>query len=118
AVAHVKGRSEAQARDGSLLVNALDIDVRGVPPSPGAPLVDGSGSVVGLLVRACRPLSGNAAGAGGGGAGSQPPPPPVAGTTSPCSPAFFGAPIAVIRSFLLKTPLNAVTPSPWLGIVG
>jgi serine protease Do len=35
-----------------------------------------------------------------------------------CAPALIGAPVSALRSFLIRTPQNAVSPAPWLGIVG
>jgi len=90
----VKARVMAHNKDGTSLPNMLEMDLRG-SPQLGAPLVDATGAVVGILVRACKP--------GDGGA---------------CAQAVYGAPVPAIRNFLVKTPLNAVTPSPWLGIVG
>jgi serine protease Do len=31
---------------------------------------------------------------------------------------FYGAPVSALRSFLMRTPSNAVAPAPWLGMVG
>lgn len=112
-VAKVKGRVEALAKDGDLLVNALDLDMRTPPANgAGAPLVDATGSVVGILVRACK------APAGGLGAAA----PPVAAAATPaCAATFYGAPVPSIRSFLVRTPATAAAPtppSPWLGIQG
>jgi serine protease Do len=44
-------------------------------------------------------------------------PKPDAGAAK-CTPSFVGAPVSWIRSFLVKTPIEAVAPSPWLGIAG
>jgi serine protease Do len=100
--ARLKARVDAQAREGGPLPSALEIELKGGSPASGAPIIDGTGSVVGVFVRVCR--SGVAA-------------PPSVGTPV-CAPAFYGAPVSSIRSFLQRTPLNAVAPSPWLGIVG
>jgi S1-C subfamily serine protease len=51
--------------------------------------------VVGVVVSLCKP-----------------------GDAAACAPLAVGAPVAALRSFLIRTPLNAVPPSPWLGIVG
>jgi len=93
---HVKARIDARAKDGANLSNALELEVRGTPVV-GAPLIDAKGSVVGILVRACKPVE------------------PVAPV---CLSTVYGAPVAAIRDFLVTTPMNAVAPSPWLGIVG
>jgi len=90
----VKGRVDARAKDGASLPSALELDLRGTP-IVGAPVIDGSGGVVGILVRACKPVD-----------------------AAVCLQSIYGAPVAAIRNFLVKTPVNAVAPSPWLGIVG
>jgi serine protease Do len=93
--AHLRGAIDARAREGAdALPGALDVELKG-GVAIGAPVTDPQGGVVGVLIRACRP--------GDGGA---------------CSPITVAAPIAPIRLFLSRTPLNAVAPSPWLGIVG
>jgi serine protease Do len=117
--ARLKSRIDAQARDGSTLPSALEIELKGGSPASGAPIIDGTGSVVGVFVRVCR--AGVSAPPTIGG-----PPAPAAGglvlgasNAAPvCAPAFYGAPVSAIRSFLMRTPLSAVAPSPWLGIVG
>src|SRR5262249_55434276 len=93
--AKVKGRIEAKAKDGSPLANVLDLDLGAGGTTPGAPLIDGGGAVAGIVVRACKP--------GDGG---------------PCTPVWIGAPIHALRTFLMKTPQNAVQPAPWLGLNG
>lgn len=98
-VAHVKGRIDGHAKEGGELANALDVELRSGAPAAGAPIIDSAGNVVGIFVRACK------------GAQSGP-------DTGSCTPAVFGAPIANIRNFLVQTPLNAVSPSAWLGIQG
>ncbi|WP_394844273.1 S1C family serine protease [Pendulispora brunnea] len=90
----VKAKVDARAKDGTQLDGALDLELRG-SPIVGAPVVDASGGVVGILVRACKPVDG-----------------------SVCLQSIYAAPVAAIRNFLVRTPLNAVAPSPWLGIVG
>lgn len=93
--AHLRGAVEARARDGAdLLTNALDIELKGTP-SVGAPVTDAQGGVVGVMVHVCKTSE-----------------------SGPCSPLTVAAPVAAIRQFLAHTPMNAVAPSPWLGIVG
>jgi len=92
--AKLKSRVDAHAKDGASLPSALDLELRG-GAAPGAPIVDATGSVLGILVRACKP-----------------------GDPPACAPGYFGAPVSSIRNFLVHTPMNAVQPSPWLGIVG
>ncbi len=104
--AHFKGKVDAQARDGSALPGALDVDLHGASAANGgAPLVDVAGNVIGVVVRACRADSAK-------DAVTKP------GKEPPCTVAHVAAPVSAIRAFLVRTPLNAVAPSPWLGIVG
>src|SRR6185437_4433440 len=49
----VKGQVDAHARDGAALAKMLEVDLKGAPVA-GAPLLDATGSVVGVLVRACK----------------------------------------------------------------
>jgi serine protease Do len=117
AEAGVKGRVEAHGRDGAALVPMLDVDVKG-PLIAGAPLLDAAGSVVAVLVHACK-----------GAAQAQPDAMPWAtwgaaqdaaakSAGAACTPVVLGAPVSAIRSFLAKTPATAVAPAPWLGIRG
>lgn len=100
----VKGRTDAHAKEGDPLNSVLDLDLKGLPSIPGAPLIDPNGKVVGLLVHACK----DAAGA-----------PADAKAKAPaCTPVTIGAPVPALRSFLMKTPANAVQPAPWLGLGG
>jgi serine protease Do len=92
--ATLKGRTDVHSKSGDAISAALDLDVKGGAPV-GAPVVDAAGSVVGVVVHACR-----------------------ATETSTCVLTTVGAPVAALRNFLVRTPLNAVAPSPWLGIVG
>jgi len=101
---HFKGRTDALSREGEALLNALDVELHNTLPITGAPIVDGAGTVVGIIVRACRPAMLDA---------SKSASPQIA-----CAPALIGAPVSALRSFLIHTPANAVTPAPWLGIVG
>lgn len=113
----LKGKTEAKSKDGlTALAGALDVELpKGATPLAGAPLLDDKGSVLGVYVKACRP----------------PAPAPAAGTMmlaptkadagakpQACTASWVGAPVSWIRSFLSKTPLEAVAPSPWLGIAG
>jgi serine protease Do len=97
----VKGRIDARSKEGDSLPASLDVDVRGTP-APGTPVIDDAGGVVAVLVHACK-------------ADAAPPSP---GAAIPCAPTVVGAPVAALRHFLVRTPLNAVAPSAWLGIVG
>jgi serine protease Do len=113
AEAAVKGRTDAHARDGLPLLQMLDIDLKGAP-IPGAPLLDGTGSVVGVLVRACKgtlPTTTDVPWAAWGNA-------PAPAAKAACTPVVLGEPVNAIRSFLSKTPATAVAPAPWLGIRG
>jgi serine protease Do len=111
--AAVKGRVDAHAKDGSPLLQMLDVDLK-APAIAGAPLLDGTGNVVGVLVRACR------------GKLEQPVDSPWAqwggvaqsAVKGACAPVVLGEPVTAIRSFLSKTPTTAAAPAPWLGIRG
>jgi serine protease Do len=115
AQAGIKGRVDAHARGGEPLP-MLDVDVKG-PLVAGAPLLDATGSVVAVLVRACKgaapaadPMPWAAWGAAQEGSAKA--------ASAPCTPVVLGAPVSAIRSFLAKTPATAVAPAPWLGIRG
>jgi len=101
----VKGRLDAKSKGGDTLKSALDLDLKGSPSTPGAPLVDGNGRVVGIVVRACKD-------------GGAPPPSAAAPALAPCSGISIGAPVYVLRGFLIKTPAASVQPPPWLGMGG
>jgi len=110
--AGVKGRVDAHARTGEPLSQLLDVDVQG-PPVGGAPLLDSAGSVVAVLVRACKgpspsPVDGRS------GEGSEPG--RMSRTVKACLPVFLGAPVSSVRSFLSRTAQPATPPAPWLGI--
>jgi serine protease Do len=113
AEASIKGRTDAHARDGLPLLHMLDVDLKG-PPIAGAPLLDATGSVVGVLVRACKGALQVPVDSPWAAWGSAPPAPPKAA----CTPVVLGEPVTAIRSFLSKTPVSAVAPAPWLGIRG
>lgn len=110
---HLKGRTDARTKEGDPLNSALDLDLKGVPGIPGAPLLDPNGKVVGVLVRACKAVAAPAK-AEKADAGKDP------GKTAapPCSPITIGAPVTALRGFLMKTPETAVQPAPWLGLGG
>ncbi len=94
ATIRARGRVDARAKDGTFLGSFLDVDVR--TALPGTPLLDPSGHAIGVVVHACK--------------ADEPP--------ATCNPANMVAPVAVLRSFLVRTPANAVPPSPFLGING
>ena len=106
----VKGRLDAKSKEGEPLRSALELDLKGSPSAPGAPLIDGNGRVVGIVVRACKE------------GGAAPTAPAVAGVapaaTAPCSTINVGAPVYALRGFLVHTPATAVQPAPWLGMGG
>jgi len=107
----VKGRVDAKSKEGDALKSALDVDLKGATTVPGAPMIDASGRVVGVIVKACKE--------GGGPSGSPAAAAPAAaGATPPCSGVTIGVPVHAIRGFLVKTPANAVQPAPWLGLGG
>jgi serine protease Do len=98
----LKGRTDARSKDGDALNAVLDLDVKG-GPTLGTPVLDAAGSVIGLLIHACKPAY----------------PAPAAGDPKgACAQIIVGAPVYALRNFLVKTPVNAVQPAPWLGIVG
>jgi len=108
-----KGRTDARTKDGEPLRAGLDLDLKGLPGIPGAPLLDPSGKVVGMLVRACKDVP-EATDKGGAAAAAA-----AAGAEkNPCAPVTIGAPVPVLRGFLMKTPATAVPPAPWLGLGG
>lgn len=100
----VKGRIDAASKGGEVLRSALDLDFKGGAGSVGAPLLDANGRVVGLIVHACKE-------AGASEAAHEAPP-------SACKPLTIGAPVYALRRFLVKTPADAVLPTPWLGLGG
>jgi serine protease Do len=92
----VKGRVDPRSKDGDVLRAALDVDLKGAANTPGAPILDGTGRVVGILVHACKD----------------------GGAAAPCSTITVGAPVYALRGFLMKTPASAIQPAPWLGLGG
>jgi serine protease Do len=112
--AGIRGTADAHTRAGEALLRMLDVDIKGVPMA-GAPLLDVAGSVVAVLVRACK---GAAVEAPPSPSGVENTPAPGAKTLAPgplarCQPVVVGAPVSAIRSFLTRP-----APSPWLGIRG
>jgi serine protease Do len=96
AQAGIKGQVDAHARTGEPLFHLFDVDLKGSPVA-GAPLLDSTGSVVAVLVRACK------------------------GPTRPaqtCLPVVLGAPISTVRSFLSRAAPPGKAPASWLGIRG
>jgi serine protease Do len=119
--AGVKGRVDAHARDGEPLMQLLDVDIKG-PMIAGTPLLDSTGNVVAVLVRACKGAAPQAQGQAPGDASPwaawMPQAQPVKAAAAACAPAVFGAPVSTIRAFLSKTPATAAVPAPFLGIRG
>ena len=116
--AGVKGRVEARARDGEPMASMLDVDLKG-PAVAGAPLLDATGSVVAVLVRACKgaaPASPAAAMGWAAWAANQDP--AAKASAVPCTPVIVGAPVAAIRSFLTKASAAPAATAPFLGIRG
>lgn len=112
----LQGRTDARSRDGEPLRNVLEVDLKGMPGIGGAPLLDPSGKVVGVLVRACRESvevdiaeRSDKTEKGGKIDASKP---------VPCAPVTVAAPVPALRGFVMKTPANAVQPAPWLGLGG
>lgn len=102
-----KGRTDAKSKEGDPLKSAIDVDFKGATGVPGAPLLDPSGKVLGVLVKACKD---------NGGASDDTK--KAAAPAPPCSPITIAAPVYALRSFLISTPANATIPSPWLGLGG
>jgi S1-C subfamily serine protease len=112
-----KGRIEARSKEGDLLVDAIELDTRRAP-ALGTPIVDATGSVVAVIVRACKDQT-------DGGV--------VVGA---CSELQVGAPMQAVRHFLFSARSPApsapatgaptassaapasTAPQPWLGIRG
>lgn len=107
-----KGRVDARPADGEgeTLNSALELDLKGSPPVPGAPIIDPDGKVIGVLVRVCKEKDEKVKAA--------PPPAGAAPGAPKCTLAAVGAPVYALRNFLVKTPANATQPTPWLGLGG
>ena len=101
----LKGKVEAHGKEGEALNNVLDFDLKGLPSIPGAPIINPDGRVVGILAKACKDAA---------------PPPAEDAKQKPavCNPITIGVPVTALRGFLMKTPANAVTQAPWLGLGG
>ncbi|HEY8075778.1 MAG TPA: PDZ domain-containing protein [Labilithrix sp.] len=93
-----KGRVDAKSKEGDALRSALDVDLKGAPAVPGAPVVDPGGRVVGVLIHACKDVPDAKPGA--------------------CTQEMIAAPVWAVRSFLVRTPATAVQPQAWLGLGG
>lgn len=114
AEAGIKGMAEAHTRDGAPLP-VLDVDVKG-PLVAGAPLLDAAGSVVAILVRACKGAGETVQDAMPWATWGRAKEAPAKTPSAPCTPIVVGAPVSAIRSFLAKAPATAAAPAPWLGI--
>ena len=82
--------------DDQTLDDALELGSRINPMNLGAPIVDETGKVVGIIGRGCMPIADN----------------------KPCVPVAFGVPVHAIKSFLKTVPESATQPAPFLGIQG
>jgi serine protease Do len=104
-----------RTKEGDPLRSVFDLDLKGSPGIPGAPLIDPNGKVVGVLVRACKESRAAGEKAGGGSAAVS-----AAGAdkAAPCAPVTVGAPVQALRGFLMTTPATAVQPAAWLGLGG
>ena len=121
--ASFKAKLEARGKDGEVLSDALDFDLKGAgsPSSFGAPILDMSGGVAAIIVHACKAppapvqtptfLVDDPNAVADGGA-------PHAAPLGPCTPIAVGAPVRALRHFLITTPPTAIVPQPWLGIRG
>ena len=127
--AMVRRRVDVHSHTGDLLPRRLEIGLR-APAASGAPLLDSSGGVVGVLTRGCRAFDPVSIGAllrdRGGGTSTS-------GDTV-CRQQYFGTPVWALRTFVSKAAVNARTASssqgqddepmgpasvpPWLGIRG
>jgi serine protease Do len=89
----IKGTRTARGGDGRQLFGALVFarPVRAI--DSGAPLLDDSGDVLGVIVQACSETQGSA-----------------------CQPVSVGVATPTIKAFLRSTQPNAAPPLPWVGI--
>jgi S1-C subfamily serine protease len=122
AEADVKGKADAHGHDGQPLQQMLDVAVKG-PLFAGAPVLDASGDVVAVLVRACKGAAAATAAAPADAWAAWGSAPQGAGKAAACTPVVVGAPVAAIRSFLTTpsaapAPVVAAAAPPWLGIRG
>jgi serine protease Do len=115
AALNFKGRTDAHAKEGDLLRNVLDLDLKGLPTIPGIPVLDPNGKVVGVLGRVCKdaPFEKDAS-----KDGKDPKDVKETKDAKPCVPITVGIPVPALRGFLMKTPAAAVQPAPWLGLGG
>jgi serine protease Do len=113
----LKGRTDARAKEGEPLKAVYDLDLKGMPGIPGAPLLDPNGRVVGMMVKACKPDGSPKAGHQSEGQSSESTD-KASDKPPPCAPITIGLPVPALRGFLMKTPANAVQPAPWLGLGG
>ncbi len=115
--ADLKGLTEAHTRQGDPLGRMFDIGLK-APPIAGAPLLDSTGSVVAVLVRACKGAAPPARVDGSPWAAWAGQAQAAVAKMAPCTPVVVGAPVSAIRSFLVKTRATAVEPAPFLGVRG
>jgi serine protease Do len=115
----LKGKVDAHDKAGDTLANVLDLDFKGLPGIPGAPLINGDGRVVGVLVHACKDAGTDKtiiiSTDKPAEADAKPDPKAKAAV---CTPVTVGAPVPALRGFLMKTPASAIQPAPWLGLGG
>lgn len=102
------GRTDVKSKDGDPLKSVIDVDLKGMPSIPGAPILDAGGKVIGVLVKACKDTP----------APDKPDPHGDARPSPACAPVTVVAPVYALRSFLIRTPAGAVQPAPWLGLGG
>lgn len=108
-----KGRVDARSKEGDPLRSVLDVDVKGAPSVPGAPVLEPNGRVVGILVKACKD-----AGEAPKDEGKEAKDANAKAKAPACTPQVIAAPVYALRGFLMKTPATAVAPAPWLGLGG
>jgi serine protease Do len=91
----VRGPVDAHARTGEPLSKLLELAMP-VAPVAGAPLLDSSGTVAGVMVSACKG--------------------PPALSRQACEPVLLAAPVSAVRAFLAHGQPAAPAASPWLGV--
>lgn len=109
-----RGLMDVKTREGDPLRGVLDLDFKGLPQIPGAPVLEPNGKVVGVLAKACKPTA-SSSDKGGASAVAA-----AAGVDKSlvCAPVTMGVPVKALRAFLMKTPAEAIQPAPWLGLGG
>jgi serine protease Do len=107
-VVNYMGRTDVKSKDGEPLRSVIDVDLKGMPTVPGAPIFENGGKVIGLLVKACKETP----------APDKPDPEADANPATACAPVTVVAPVYALRSFLMKAPAKAAAPSAWLGLGG